>query len=138
MTKKKILFICTANTCRSQMAEGIANHFFGDIVSAKSGGTQPSSVNPIAVKVMAEIGIEISKNKSKHINQFIEDKFDLTVSLCGDPDQESCPVFPGKAEKRLHWTFPDPASAEDSQEVILSEFRKVRDKIKEKIKEIFN
>ncbi len=120
------------------MAEGIANHFFGDILSAKSGGTRPSSVNPIAVKVMAEIGIDISKNKSKHINQFIEDEFDFTVSLCGDPDQESCPVFPGKAKKRLHWPFPDPVSAEGSQEIILSKFRKVRDNIKAKIKEIFN
>lgn len=135
--KKKILFMCTANSCRSQMAEGIANFYFKDIIIAKSGGTQPSSVHPLAVKVMAEMGIDISGNKSKHINEFKQEKFDLTVSLCGDPDKDTCPVFSGKADQRLHWFFPDPARVRGTEDEVLSEFRKVRDNIKTKIKEFF-
>ncbi len=137
MVKKRILFICTANSCRSQMAEGAANHFLHDIVLAKSGGTQPSSVHPLAVKVMAEIGIDISNNKSKHMDEFEKEQFDFAISLCGDPDEGTCPVFAGKADQRLHWSFPDPAMVKGSEYEILSEFRKVRDDIKIKIKALF-
>lgn len=125
--------MCTANSCRSQMAEGITNHFFRDIVIAKSGGTQPSSVHPRAVKIMAEIGIDISGNKSKHINEFEKEKFNFAISLCGNPDEGTCPAFSGKANKKLHWSFPDPAMARGTEYEILSEFRKVRDDIKIKI-----
>jgi len=120
------------------MAESIANHFFKESVDAKSGGTAPSQVNPNAVKVLAEIGIDASQNRSKHINDFNNDNFDYSISLCGNPTEGTCPVFFGKVNSRLHWPFPDPADATGSEDKVLEVFRKVRDDIKSKIEKFVN
>ncbi len=135
MKKKKVLFLCTENSCRSQMAEGILRHLRGDEFEVFSAGTRPSVVNPIAIKVMAEIGIDISGHRSKSVEEFQGVNFDFVITTC-DAARETCPVFPGIA-RRLHWSFNDPAKAEGSEEEILSAFRKVRDEIKSSIVEEF-
>ena len=134
--KKKVLFLCTENSCRSQMAEGILRHLMGDKFEVESAGTRPSAVNPIAIKVMAEIGIDISGHRSKPIDEFQRMYFDFVITTC-DAARETCPVFPGIA-RHLHWSFNDPANAEGSEEEILSAFRKVRDEIKLHIQEEFS
>jgi len=133
--KKRILFICTHNSARSQMAEGLLNYLYGDTYLAYSAGTEPSVVNPYAIQVMAEIGIDISKNRSKSINEFIEQKLDYVITVC-DHANETCPFFPG-GMKRLHRSFEDPASFKGADADTLSEFRRVRDEIKEWIAEEF-
>ncbi|MGQ9627284.1 MAG: arsenate reductase ArsC [Anaerolineae bacterium] len=131
--KRKILFLCTTNSCRSQMAEGILRNFYGNKFEAFSAGAKPSYVHPFAVKVMAEIGIDISNQRSKSVEEFTGQEFDYVITLCGDYAKEVCPVFIGKAKERLHWNFVDPAEAEGSEEEVLTVFRKVRDEIKIKI-----
>ncbi|HOJ31287.1 MAG TPA: arsenate reductase ArsC [bacterium] len=113
------------------MAEGMINHYGQGKIQAFSAGLNPSTVNPYAIKVMAEIGIDISKQQSKSIEQFMGQQFDFIITLCENAKQ-NCPVFPGKAA-RLHWDIKDPADATGSEEEILTEFRKCRDIIKEKI-----
>lgn len=135
MKKKKVLFLCTENSCRSQMAEGILRHLGGDEFDVFSAGTRPSVVNLMAIKVMAEIGIDISGHRSKSVEEFQGTSFDLVITTC-DGARETCPVFPGIAH-RLHWSFNDPAKAEGSENEILSAFRKVRDEIKSRIQEEF-
>ncbi|MDD5021655.1 MAG: arsenate reductase ArsC [Endomicrobiaceae bacterium] len=130
--KKQILILCTGNSCRSQIAEGLINHFFKDNYEAFSAGSNPVAVNPMAVKVMAEIGIDISKNKSKHVDVFENKKFDTVITVC-DNAKESCPVFLGKLPK-YHWGFNDPATAKGTEEEILNVFRKTRDSIFNKLK----
>ncbi|VVB52417.1 Protein ArsC [uncultured archaeon] len=133
--KKKVLFLCTENSCRSQMAEGILRHLMGDEFEVSSAGTRPSAVNPTAIKVMAEIGIDISGHRSKSVQEFQGKSFDFVITTC-DTARETCPVFPGKA-RHLHWSLDDPAEARGSEEEILSAFRKVREEIKSKIQEEF-
>lgn len=133
--KKKVLFLCTENSCRSQMAEGILRHLKGDKFEVFSAGTRPSAVNPTAIKVMAEIGIDISGHRSKSVDEFQGTSFDFIITTC-DAARETCPVFPGKA-RHLHWSFNDPAEARGSEEKILSAFRKVRDEIKQRVQEEF-
>ncbi|KUG23631.1 arsenate reductase [hydrocarbon metagenome] len=133
--KKRVLFLCTANSCRSQMAEGIANHFWGDKLEAYSAGTQASFVNPMATDVMNEIGIDISGQRSKNLSEFDGQKFDYVITLCGDAN-ETCPLYIGGTEK-THIGFDDPAKASGSPEDILNEFRRVRDEIKEKLGDFF-
>jgi arsenate reductase len=135
MKKKKVLFLCTGNSCRSQMAEGILWHLRGDEFDVFSAGTRPSVVNPMAIKVMAEIGIDISGHWSKSVEEFQGTSFDFIITTC-DAARETCPVFPGIA-RRLHWSFNDPAKTEGSENEILSAFRKVRDEIKSRIQEEF-
>lgn len=134
--KKKILFLCTANSCRSQMAEGIVNHFMGDLLEAASAGTEASYVNPRAIGVLKEIGIDISRHRSKCLDEFISDKFDYVITLCGDAN-EKCPLFFGGVQ-RIHIGFPDPAKATGSEAEILDEFRKVRDQIKMTLLDFFS
>lgn len=129
--KKKVLFLCTGNSCRSQMAEGLLRHYFGDKYEVFSAGTKPSTVNTNAIKVMAEIGIDISGQKSKSVDEFKNQEFDLVITVC-DNAKESCPIFLGKAE-RLHWSFIDPAEATGNDDEILKVFREVRNQIKSKI-----
>ncbi|KPQ43284.1 MAG: arsenate reductase [Candidatus Methanoperedens nitroreducens] len=117
------------------MAEGILRHLMGDEFEVSSAGTRPSAVNPAAIKVMAEIGIDISGHRSKSVQEFQGTKFDFVITTC-DAARETCPVFPGKA-RHLHWSFNDPAEAKGSEDEILSAFRKVRDEIKSKIQEEF-
>jgi len=133
--KKKVLFLCTENSCRSQMAEGILRHLMGNEFEVFSAGVRPSVVNPIAIKVMAEIGIDISGHRSKSLDEFQGMNFDFVITTC-DAARETCPVFPGKA-RHLHWGFNDPATVRGSEEEILSAFRKVRDEIKSRIQEEF-
>jgi arsenate reductase len=109
MSKKKVLILCTGNSCRSQMAEGIVNHYFSDTWQAFSAGTRPSTVNPIAIEVMKEIGIDLSKNTSKSLNEFLGQPFDLIITVCDDA-KENCPFFPSNA-KRYHFNFHHPAKA---------------------------
>ena len=132
--KKRILFLCIGNSCRSQMAEGTVNHLMDDKYEAFSAGSKPSSVNQRAVKAMAEIGIDISQNKSKHVDIFNGQEFDIVVTVCDDNDKSGCPMFTGKAGKRFHWPFPDPAAAVGTEEDIMVVFRHVRDVIVDKLK----
>jgi len=130
---KKILVLCTGNSCRSQMAEGLINHYFKDKYQAFSAGIKPSTVNPYAVKTMAEMGVDISKNISKSIEVFKNETFDIVITVC-DNAKESCPAYFGKAVK-YHWPFEDPAEAAGSEEEILKAFRNVRDAIFIKLKQ---
>jgi len=133
--KKKVLFLCTANSCRSQMAEGIFNYFFGDKIAAFSAGTQAIFVNPIAIEVMKEIDIDISSHRSKNLFEFDGQKFDYVITLCGDAN-ETCPLYIG-GTKKTHIGFDDPAKAKGTKEEVLFEFRRVRDEIKEKLTAFF-
>ena len=125
----KILILCTGNSCRSQMAEGFLKSF-DPTLEVYSAGTAPAErVHPKAVQVMAEEGIDISKNYPKSIDQFIDQSFDYVITVC-DAAKESCPVFTGNVKHRLHIGFEDPAEATGTEEEILAVFRKVRDEIK--------
>lgn len=128
---KRVLFVCTHNSVRSQMAEGLINHDLAGKVQAFSAGTEPSQVNPLAVEVMKEIGIDISRHRSKSLDEFKDEKFDFVITLC-DHAAETCPVFFG-GTKRIHMGFEDPAAAVGSEEEKLSFFRKIRDEIREKV-----
>jgi len=127
--KRTVLFVCTHNSPRSQMVEGLLISLYGNKYQAYSAGIEHSAVNPHAVQVMSEIGMDISKNRSKSINEFIEQKFDYVITVC-DRANETCPFFPG-GMKRLHQSFEDPASFEGNKADTLSEFRRIRDEIKD-------
>ena len=132
--KKKVLILCTGNSCRSQMAEGFLRHYGDDKFEAFSAGTKPSKVNETAIKVMKEAGVDISGQRSKNVTEYLNQPFDYVISVC-DNAKESCPVLPGAATK-LHWPFPDPPHDKDISEAVLNEFRKVRDLIQEKFKKV--
>ncbi len=123
----KLLFLCVANSARSQMAEGLARAMFGDRAEVASAGSVPTTVNPFAVAAMAEIGIDISGQRSKSVDEVGAGNFDLIVTLCAD---EVCPIVPGRV-KRLHWPMPDPASAPPDQAP--QRFREVRDAIRHQL-----
>lgn len=131
--KRRVLFLCTGNSCRSQMAEGFLRYIAGAKFEIVSAGLEPSTVNPRAIQVMNEVGIDISQHTSKDVNQFIGQQFNYIITVC-DNAKERCPYFPAKA-KRIHWSFEDPAKATGTEEEILAVFRKVRDQIKDKINE---
>jgi arsenate reductase len=126
--KNKVLFLCTANSCRSQIAEGIANHFLGDRVEAFSAGTEAPRINPRAIEVMREISIDISGYRSKGLDEFMGQSFDFVITLCGDAN-EKCPLYFGGV-LRIHIGFSDPATATGTEAEVLDEFRKVRNDIK--------
>jgi len=126
--KIKILFLCTGNACRSQIAEGWARHLKGNVIDAYSAGIRPFSVSSKAIKVMAEEGVDISMHKSQHIDEFSQIDFDYVVTLC-DNAAENCPIFGGEA-KVIHKPFDDPYFASGSEGQIMATFRKVRDDIK--------
>ncbi|MEA2087779.1 MAG: arsenate reductase ArsC [Candidatus Caldatribacteriota bacterium] len=128
MLQKGILFLCTGNSCRSQMAEGFARKMLPEDIKIFSAGLEPKGVHPIAVKVMQEVGVDISHQKSKNISEIPIHEISTVVTLCGDA-AERCPIFLGKV-KRIHWEIEDPAKAQGSDEKIAIVFRKVRDKIK--------
>lgn len=133
--KKNILFICTHNSVRSQMAEGIIKVLYSDRYDAYSAGTTPTDVNPHAVKVMAEIGIDISTHIAKSVEEFRGKEFDYVITVC-DRAKESCPFFPG-AKKYIHKAFDDPVDFTGAEDEILASFRNLRDKVKEWIEETF-
>ncbi|HEY3290855.1 MAG TPA: arsenate reductase ArsC [Anaerolineae bacterium] len=122
--KLRVLTLCTANSARSQMAEGVLRALGGEQVESFSAGTHPSRVNPIAIRVMHEVGVDISQQHSKSVTEFIGRPLDVVITVC-DNAAENCPVFPGNVE-RLHWSYPDPAAAE-GDEARLMAFRAVRD-----------
>lgn len=127
--KKKILILCTGNSCRSQMAEGFLKSFNSEL-EVYSAGTNPSNqVHPKAIRVMKEVGIDISKNYPKMVDQFLNESFDYVITVC-DNAKETCPVFIGKVGKQLHIGFEDPAEATGTEGEIISEFRRIRDEIK--------
>lgn len=127
--KKRILILCTGNSCRSQMAEGILKSFDPSL-EVYSAGTHPAdNVHPMAIHVMNEIGIDISSHKPKQVDQYIAESFDYVITVC-DNAKETCPIFVGKVMHRLHIGFDDPSNATGSEDEILAVFRKVRDEIK--------
>lgn len=130
--KTKVLILCTGNSCRSQMAEGILRHYGSDKFEVFSAGTKPSKVNETAIKVMSEIGIDISKHRSKNVSELLGQHFHYIITVC-DNAKESCPIFPGNSI-RLHWPFPDPPHDKEITEAVLHDFRKVRDLIHTKFK----
>ncbi|MCL4501552.1 MAG: arsenate reductase ArsC [Deltaproteobacteria bacterium] len=127
----KVLFLCTENSCRSQMAEGLVNHYLAGQVQAFSAGVAPKWVNLRAMTVMAEIGIDISRQRSKSVDDLADEQFDLVITVC-DRAQEQCPIFPGSV-KKLHLGFTDPARATGREDEIMAVFRQVRDEMREKL-----
>ena len=127
--KPTVLILCTGNSCRSHLAEGFLRAAAGDILDVQSAGSKPAGyVHPLAIKVMAEVGIDISQHRSKHLNEFLNQPVHTVITVCGNADQ-ACPVFPGQLQ-RHHWGFFDPAKAHGTEEEILAVFRDVRDQIR--------
>jgi arsenate reductase len=132
MTRKRVLFLCTGNSARSQMAEGLVNHFLGDGWEAYSAGTQPAGyVHPLAVRAMAEIGIDISGHRSKSTDEFREADLDAVITVCDDAAQ-TCPIWLGQG-RRMHIGFPDPAAATGTEEEQLEVFRAARDGLRQEV-----
>jgi arsenate reductase (thioredoxin) len=129
----RVLFLCTHNSARSQMAEGLLSHLAGDRFEAMSAGTEATRVRPLAIRAMEEIGIDISGQESKTLDQYLQEPFDHVITVCDDAN-EACPFFPGAAN-RLHWSFEDPSKAEGSEEQRLQVFRRVRDELRERIEQ---
>src|SRR5436190_1340104 len=127
--KKRVLILCTGNSARSQMAEGLLRHDAGDRFEVMSAGTKPGEVRPEAIAVMQEVGIDISGQRSKSVDEFAGETFDYVLTVC-DNAKESCPVYPGHAN-RIHRAFDDPAAVHGSEEERLRVFRRVRDEIRE-------
>ncbi|MEO6262643.1 MAG: arsenate reductase ArsC [Chthoniobacterales bacterium] len=129
MAKPSVLILCTGNSCRSHMAEGILRSAAPGLLDVHSAGSNPAGyVHPIASEVMKEIGIDISNHHSKHLSEFLDQKIDTVITVCGNADA-ACPMFPGQMN-RYHWGFDDPADAKGNEEAILNEFRRIRDQIK--------
>jgi arsenate reductase len=130
MAKQRVLFLCTGNSARSQMAEGLLRHFAGDRFEVFSAGTRPAGLNPNAVTAMAELGVSIAGSRSKSVDEFAGQRFDYVFTVC-DNAKESCPVFPGGG-KKLHESFEDPAAAPADRQLVV--FREVRDQIAERLR----
>ena len=137
MEKFKVLFLCVHNSARSQMAEAFLNQFAGDIFKAESAGLEPGILNPLVVEVMQEIGIDISAQYPKNVNQFLARSFDYVITVC-DHANETCPVFSGVVKNREHLGFSDPTKYEGDSAEVLQEFRRVRDEIKEQFSKFYN
>jgi arsenate reductase (thioredoxin) len=129
--RSRVLFLCTHNSARSQMAEGLLRHLAGERFEAHSAGTEATLVRPLAIRAMEEIDIDISGQESKALDGYLDQPFDYVITVCDDAS-EACPVFPG-ARNRLHWSFEDPSQAEGSEDERLAVFRRVRDEIRVRI-----
>jgi arsenate reductase len=128
-TKPTVLILCTGNSCRSHMAEGILRHAAGDLLDVQSAGSKPAGyVHPNAIEVLEEIGIDISTHQSKHMNDFLDRDVETVITVCGNADQ-ACPMFPGQLN-RHHWGFDDPAHAKGTDDEVMNVFRRVRDEIR--------
>ncbi len=136
MQKQKVLFICVHNSARSQMAEASVNHLYGDLFEAQSAGLEPGTLNPLAVKVMKEAGIDISRNKTKSVLDFVKsgDLFPYVITVCDETSAGRCPMFPG-ITKRLHWSIPDPSTVTGTPEEKLEKVRAIRDAIRSSVEE---
>jgi len=132
--KKRVLVLCTGNSARSQMAEGLLRHDAGDRFDVFSAGTKPTQVRPEAIAVMQELGIDISGHRSKSVDSFAGQNFDHVITVC-DNAKASCPVFFGTT-KQIHWSFDDPAAVEGSREHRLAAFRRIRDDLRERLREL--
>jgi len=129
MNKPTVLILCTGNSCRSHMAEGVLRAVAGDVVDVQSAGSKPAGyVHPNAIEVMREIGLDLSGHTSKHMREFLDREVRTVITVCGVADQ-ACPIYPGQVN-RHHWRFDDPAHATGSEEQVLAEFRRVRDEIR--------
>jgi arsenate reductase (thioredoxin) len=132
MTEKaRVLFVCTHNSARSQMAEGLLRHLAGDRFEAHSAGTEATHVRPLTIRAMDEIGVDISGQESKTLERYLGEPFDYVITVCDDAN-EACPFFPG-AKERLHWSLPDPSAAKGSEEERLAVFRSVRDQLRDRV-----
>ena len=131
--RSRILFLCTHNSARSQMAEGLLRQLAGDRFEVMSAGTEATHIRPLAIRAMDEIGIDISGQESKTLDRYLDEPFDYVITVCDDAN-EACPFFPGAAN-RLHWSFEDPSRVEGSEEERLAVFRSVRDRIRERIED---
>jgi len=134
--KERVLFLCTGNSCRSQMAEGWLRHLAGDRFEVASAGTRPAGLHPDAVLVMREAGVDIAEHRSKSVSEFLQQPFEFVITVC-DSAKEACPYFPGKVQ-RLHWSFPDPAASSGTYEERLAVFRQVRDQIADRIRDFIS
>lgn len=132
--KKRVLILCTGNSARSQMAEGLLRHDAGDRYQVESAGIEPSFVRLQAIEAMREIGIDIANHRSKSLDEFLGQPFDYVITVC-DNAKEHCPVFPGSAE-RIHWSFDDPAAAKGSDAAQRAVYRRVRDEIREHLRQL--
>ena len=129
MDKPLVLILCTGNSCRSHLAEGILRAAAGDLLNVASAGSKPAGyVHPLAIRAMQEIGIDISQHRSKHLSEFLQQKAETVITVCGNADQ-ACPMFPGQVN-RYHWGFDDPAHATGTEEEQFAVFRRVRDEIR--------
>jgi arsenate reductase len=128
---QRVLFLCTHNSARSQMAEGLLRHLGAGRFRAFSAGTEAARVRPLAIRIMAEIGIDIAGQESKTLQRYLGEPFDAVITVCDDAN-ETCPIFPG-ARRRLHWSFPDPSRAVGTEEEQLATYRAVRDAIRSRI-----
>jgi arsenate reductase len=127
----RVLFLCTGNSARSQMAEGLLRFLGKDDFAVFSAGSDPQGLNPLAVQVMGEIGIDIAQQRSKHLNEYLDQQFDYVITVCDQPN-ETCPTFPGDP-RRIHWGYPDPAAISGDEASSLKLFRKVRDELRERL-----
>ena len=134
MPKKRVLILCTGNSARSQMAEGLLRHDAGDRFDVFSAGTRPTQVRPEAIAVMQELAIDISSQRSKSVDEFSGQRFDYVVTVC-DNAKKSCPTF-HQNTKQIHWSFDDPAAVEGSYEKRLEAFRRVRDELRARLREL--
>lgn len=126
-----VLFLCTHNSARSQMAEGLLRHLSGGRIEAHSAGTEATRIRPLAIRTMAELGIDISAQQSKTLDRYLDERFDAVITVCDEANQ-ACPFFPG-AGTRLHWSLPDPSRATGGEEEQLAVYRSVRDRLRERI-----
>jgi arsenate reductase len=131
VSAQRVLFLCTHNSARSQMAEGWLRHLAGDRFEVHSAGTEATRVRPLAVRAMAEVGIDISRHESKTFERYLNEPWDDVITVCDDAN-ETCPVFPG-GKRRRHWSFPDPSKATGAEEEQLALYRRVRDAIHARI-----
>lgn len=131
-SRKRVLILCTGNSARSQMAEGLLRDLADDRFEVASAGVSPTQVRPEAIAVMREIGIDISQHYSKSVDDFTAQQFDYVITVC-DNANEQCPIFPGNT-RRIHWSFEDPAAAEGDEQARLAVFRRVRDEIQQRLR----
>lgn len=131
MKKERVLFLCTHNSARSQMAEGLLRSLGGDRFEVFSAGTEATRVRPLAIQAMSELDIDISRQESKTLERYLNEPFDEVITVC-DAAAEACPIFPGATHRR-HWSFPDPSQAKGSEAEQLAVYRRVRDAIRERI-----
>ena len=132
----RVLILCTGNSARSQMAEGLLRHLANGGIEVESAGTAPSRVNPLAIEAMREIGIDISRHRSKSVEEFARQSFDVVITVC-DNARESCPVFPG-APERIHWSYEDPAAVQGNHDEKLAAFRRVRNDLARRLQEFLS